>query len=519
MTRHFSLTTPIYYPNAKPHIGHTYTTVVADSLARWHRLCGEDVFFLTGNDVHGDKMAEVARERGESPAAFAARMSQVFEDTWQALGISHDRFIRTTDPDHVSAVQHVLQKVYDAGEVDFREYEGLYCVGCERFVTDRDLEGGLCRDHERAPEPRTESNYFFKMSDHFAWLVAHIEANPEFIRPERYKNEVLAMLREESGLGDLCISRPKSRLDWGIELPFDRDYVCYVWFDALINYATGLGYPDAPDFAARWGAVEHLIGKDILKPHGVFWPCMLHAAGLPPYRHLQVHGFWNVDDRKVSKSLGNVIDPLEMRERYGFEPFRYALLREMSWGLDATFSETLLVSRVNADLANNLGNLASRTLNMIARYAEGRVPEPDARGDEEAALAQAAAEAAPAVDAAVRRLEPHRALEAAFRLVDAANKYLDTRAPWQAAKEPARAGEVRTTLYTTAQALRSIGLLLGAFLPEAAADLLDRLGLPDALADARLPEDAAAWDALAAGTSVRKGKALFPRLELPEELT
>ena len=238
------------------------------------------------------------------------------------------------------------------------------------------MEGGLCRDHERAPEERTESNYFFKMSRYFEWLRGWIDEHPDFIRPARYRNEVLAMLREESGLEDLCISRPKQRLDWGIELPFDDGYVCYVWFDALINYLSGLGYPEDLEFEARWAGVEHVVAKDILKPHGVFWPTMLRAAGLPPYRHLNVHGYWNVDDRKVSKSLGNMISPLIMRERYGFDAFRFFLLRDMSFGLDASFSEEAMVTRINADLANNLGNLVSRTLNMTARFADGQVPEP-----------------------------------------------------------------------------------------------------------------------------------------------
>jgi methionyl-tRNA synthetase len=351
------------------------------------------------------------------------------------------------------------------------------------------------------------------MTKYFDWLADYIQRNPDFIRPERYRNEVLAMLREDSGLEDLCISRPKSRLEWGIELPFDADYVCYVWFDALINYLTGLGYPDDPDWEKRWGGVEHVIGKDILKPHGVFWPTMLKAAGIPPYQHLSVHGYWNVDQRKVSKSLGNMISPLAMRENYGFEAFRYFLLRDMSYGLDANFSEDLLVTRINADLANNLGNLVSRALNMTARFCDGRVPEPDAMGELEAEVAEAVSRAADAADAAVRALEPHRALEAIFRAVDAANRYLDARAPWKAAKDPEREGEVRTTLFTVCQALRSVALLLAAFLPATAAAILERLGIPDALERARLPDAARAFDQLAPGTPTTKGAALFPRIE------
>ncbi len=514
----YAITTPIYYVNAEPHIGHTYTTVVADTLARYHRLAGERTFFLTGTDEHGDKIALAAEAQGSDPKAFADRVSGIFRSTWESLGISFDRFIRTTDRDHVRAVQHILGVVHEKGDIDFREYAGLYCVGCERFLTERDMVDGLCRDHERAPEERTESNYFFRMSRYFDALGEQLERERDWIRPARYRNEVIAMLREGSGLDDLCISRPKSRLEWGIELPFDRDYVCYVWFDALINYLAGLGYPDGPDWEQRWAGVEHLVAKDILKPHGVFWPCMLMAADIPLYRHLDVHGYWNVDDRKISKSLGNMISPLAMRERYGFDAFRWFLLREMSFGLDAGFSEEALVTRINADLANNLGNLVSRTLNMTARFAGGVVPEPGPGAELEAGVRQAAADAAAEVDRRVRSLELHRAAEAVMRLVDATNKYLDQRAPWKAAKEEEREAEVRTTLYTCCQALRSIGLLLAPLVPEAAAEILARLGQPELLAGARLPDDAAAWDRLAPGTATTKGDSLFPRAELPEEI-
>jgi methionyl-tRNA synthetase len=516
LSDHYSITTPIYYVNDEPHIGHTYTTVVADTLARYHRLLGDQTWFLTGTDEHGEKVAEAAAARGQDAATFADQVSGIFRDTWSELGFTHDRFIRTTDADHVGAVQTMLQRVWDAGQVDFREYEGLYCVGCERFLTERDMVGGLCRDHERAPESRTESNYFFRMSDHFSWLTDHITANPEFIRPARYQNEVLAMIREESGLGDLCISRPKSRLEWGVELPFDSNYVCYVWFDALVNYLTGLGFPGDPAFEARWSGVEHLIGKDILKPHGVFWPTMLHAAGLPLYRHLSVHGYWNVDDRKVSKSLGNMIAPLQMREKYGFEPFRYFLLRDMSFGLDSSFSEEALVTRANADLANNLGNLVSRTLDMTARYCDGAVPEPGETGEPEAEVARAVGAAADAVVETMGRLEPHRALEAIFGAVDATNRYIDATAPWSAAKE-GREGDLRRALYTACQALRGIGLLLLPFVPEAAAELLDRVGAGGEVETARLPDGARAWGVLQPGSPTRKGTALFPRAELPTE--
>ena len=513
MNEAFYLTTPIYYVNAEPHIGHTYTTVLVDTLVRYHRLCGERSFFLTGSDEHGEKVMEVARARGQSAAEVAEHYSLQFRETWDELGIEYDRFIRTTDPDHQRVVKAILQKVWDSGQIEFREYEGDYCVGCERFLTERDLLDGLCRDHERAPEKRTESNYFFKMGRHFEWLADHIERNPDFIRPQRYRNEVLAMLEEESGLGgDLCISRPKTRLDWGIELPFDPDYVCYVWFDALINYVSGIGYPDGPDFDLLWSHAEHVVAKDILKPHAVFWPCMLHAVDLTPPRHINVHGYWNVDDRKVSKSLGNMISPLIMREKYGFEAFRYFLLRDMVFGLDSNFTEELLIARINADLANNLGNLVSRGLNMTARFAQDEVPQPGPPEEPERALRASAEQTVQTLDAELRAMRPQRALEAIFALVDASNRYLELREPWKLAKQPEHEEVLRTTLYTCCEALRIVALLLAPFLPRTADEILARLGLEDGCAALRLPESAA-WGELRVGSPTRKGKPLFPRID------
>jgi methionyl-tRNA synthetase len=511
----YFVTTPIYYANAEPHIGHTYTTVLADTLVRWHRLHGRDVFSVSGTDEHGEKMVEAAAQRGVSPAAFTAQISATHQRTWQELGLSPDRFVRTTDPAHARNVQSLLQRVYDAGWIELREYEGLYCVGCERFLTERDLVDGRCRDHEREPETRRETNYFFLMSREFGWLRAHIEADPQFIRPARYRNEALAMLRDASGLGDLSISRPKSRLDWGVELPFDRDHVCYVWFDALISYLTGAGYDadrarQSPEFEARWAAVEHLIGKDILKPHAIFWPIMLKAMGLAPYRHLSVHGYWNVDARKVSKSLGNMISPLAMRERYGFEAFRYFLLREMSFGLDSNFSEEALVDRVNADLANNLGNLASRTLNLVEKLCGGAVPRAVASGEPERAVREAARRAREAAEAAMEELRFHEALAAAIAFASEVNRYLDAEAPWKAAKQEGGEARVATSLATACQAIRDLAVLLQPFLPEAARGLAERLGLTEGQLQL-----AAFGSEPPVGSRVTKGPPLFPRVELP----
>jgi len=491
----FFVTTPIYYANAEPHIGHTYTTVVADVLMRWHRQRGEAAWSVSGTDEHGEKLVEAAAKAGEAPDRFTERMSAAFQAVWDEVGIAPSRFVRTTEPQHRANVQRILQQVYDAGWIESREYEGLYCVGCERFLTERDMKDGLCVDHERAPELRRETNYFFLMSRAFGWLREHIESNPQFIQPDRYRNEALAMLRDESGLGDLSISRPKSRLAWGIELPFDCDHVCYVWFDALISYLTGAGYPDDPAFADRWANAHHLIGKDILKPHAIFWPIMLKAIGLAPYQRLRVHGYWNADERKISKSLGNVIRPLAMRDRYGFEAFRWYLLREMSYGLDSMFSEDALVERVNADLANNLGNLVSRTLNLVEKFCDGRIPPAGELDAADREVHEGAAVARSGVDAALRDVVPHLAVAAIVEYATLVNRYVDARAPWKTAKDPATAPEAKRTLHHACWALGEIAQMLAPILPDASGTIAAKL----------------------AASPITRGAPLFPRLEKPAE--
>jgi len=504
----FFITTPIYYVNAKPHLGHAYTTTVADTLARFHALCGEEVFFLTGTDEHGDKIAEAAKAAGQTPKEYADAISGLFSSLWPKLGITPNRFIRTTDADHQEAVKRALQLVYDKGDIYFGEYGGHYCKGCERFLTEKELVDGLCPDHKVKPEYIAEKNYFFRMSKYQGALLEHIKANPDFIRPRQYRNEVVSLL-ESGALDDLCISRPKSRLTWGIELPFDDNFVTYVWFDALINYLTALGWPDAPDFSKWWDVAEHLVAKDILKPHAIFWPTMLLAMGLPLYKRLNVHGYWLVRDTKMSKSLGNVVEPLDMAARAGLSGMRYFLLREMVFGSDASFTDESFHNRFNADLANDLGNLANRTLAMTTKYFGGVVPAavPESA---DAELAQLAVDAMQNFVTLFGATQFSKGLDALWELVRGLNKYLDVMAPWTLFKE-GRTERLGTVMAHTLGGLRKVAVALLPVMPEAAEKLLSQLH-QDA-AGLNLREEAKTFAPLPAGTAVAPTSNLFPRLE------
>ncbi len=507
--RRVYITTPIYYINAEPHIGHTYTTVVADTLARSHRQRGDQTLFSTGTDEHGDKIAIAAAEAGVPPLEHADRMSRIFRDTWDACGISYDHFVRTTDDYHVRTVQDFLRRMHAAGDVYFSSYGGLYCTGCERFLTEKELVDGKCPDHLVAPTYVDEQNYFFRMSKYQARLVEELEAHPERIQPDRYRNEVLAMLRGEA-LGDLCISRPKSRLTWGIELPFDANYVAYVWVDALVNYISVLKQRGDDVFETFWPQAEHLIGKDIIKPHGIFWPTMLMSAGLPLYKCLHVHGYWTRGTSKISKSLGNVIRPLDMKQRYGMDAFRYFLLREMAFGQDATFSEDAFVTRVNADLANNLGNLVSRTLAMQQRYFAGRVQPLGTPTEDDEQLATAFRTAIGEVATNTEQLHFHRALEGLWRAIDHANKYIVTTAPFTLAKQEATKPRAGAVLHQLLEGLYVTAVLLQPFMPETAAQLRELLAMPE---EASL---AAPWQwgqAVPDGHQTQPPVIMFPRIE------
>jgi methionyl-tRNA synthetase len=504
--RTFYLTTPIYYVNAAPHLGHAYTTIVADVICRYQRLAGDRVQFLTGTDEHGDKIAQAAARAGETPEAYTERISRAFRETWQRLGISHDDFIRTTEPRHKQVVQAILQQLYDAGELYFGEYGGNYCFGCERFYTERELQDGKCPDHQTPPTFIKEQNYFFRMSRYQEWLLRYIEERPDFIRPERYRNEILAFLR--SPLEDLCISRPKSRLQWGIPLPFDPNFVTYVWFDALINYVSALGGPGAEKFEALWPHAQHLIGKDILKPHGIYWPTMLKAAGLPVYQHLNVHGYWGFAGGKMSKSIGNVVEALALTDKYGNDAFRYFLLREMTFGLDASFSEEALVARLNADLANDLGNLVSRATTLLVNFANGVVPKPGPETAQESELRASLEKARGEVHRAMEEFAFQRALTAIWEFIGVVNRYVDSTAPWALARDPAKRERLSTVLYALAESLRCLTILLAAFLPTTA----ERIRQTMALGSGPMSLENLSWGKLAAGTRVQKAPPLFPRV-------
>ncbi|MGD8833997.1 MAG: methionine--tRNA ligase [Desulfobacteraceae bacterium] len=511
----FYITTPIYYVNARPHLGHAYTTICADVINRYHRMVTDDTFFLTGTDEHGDKIMRAARKESITPRAYVDNISALFKNLWPQLNIENDYFIRTTDADHMAVVTKILQKIYDQGDIYFNEYEGKYCFGCERFYADRELVDGKCPDHETEPETIKESNYFFKMSKYQQWLIDHIHDHPDVIRPERYKNEVLAFLREP--LDDLCISRPKSRIKWGISLPFDPDYVTYVWFDALINYISALGYPNGSKMKKYWPVVQHIVAKDILKPHGIYWPIMLKAAGLPIYRHLNVHGYWNVDQSKMSKSIGNVVEPLQLKNIYGLDAFRFFLMRDMVFGLDSSFNEQALVHRINSDLANDLGNLFSRVVTMAHKYFKGVVPVMDtAAQDASLDLSEKAAQAIVAYQQAMETFAFHKALMAIWEFISHMNKYVDVTTPWVLAKSKASRPQLEVVIYNLLEGLRVVAGLIYPVMPDTAATMIKHLGL-DADKQFYKMEMIKAWKTLTPGIELPKSTTLFPRIEKPRK--
>ena len=493
----FYVTTPIYYVNDKPHIGHAYTTILADVLSRYYRDMGRNVFFLTGLDEHGQKVQQAAESKGVTPIEHCNEMAPRFMDLWRKLHIQYDDFIRTTEKRHSTIVQSLLQKVYDKGDIYEDSYEGLYSVSEERFITQKEADSGDFRDVRELKE----KNYFFKMSKYQSRLIKHINDNPTFIQPEHRRNEVLGFLR--SPLEDLCISRPKNRLNWGIEIPFDKKYVTYVWFDALINYVSAIGYQsDEKKYNTFWPVNFHLIGKDILTTHSVYWPTMLMSAELPLPKSIFAHGWWLSDQTKMSKSLGNVVDPLDLIDSYGVDPIRFYLMKEMVLGQDANFSMDSFIKCYNSDLANDFGNLLSRVTNLINKFYDGALEPIFDDSIDGQDVKYAALDSMELSKNFMNDMKINEAINSIFNFVRKVNKYLEITAPWKLVKtDIKKAGKV---LYTAAESLRIISLLLSPVMPNRTESVMNALGTTNRDLE---------WGKLVFEKKIQKQDPLFPRIE------
>ena len=497
MKKNFYITTPIYYVNDKPHIGHAYTTILADVLARFNRGMGKDTFFLTGLDEHGQKVQQAAQNIGMSPKEHCDLMAPRFTALWKRLHISNDDFIRTTDERHKKVVKKVLEIVSERGDIYESEYEGLYSISEERFITEKEADSGVYRDIKKLKE----KNYFFKMSKYQDQLINHITCNSSFIQPNHRKNEILGFLKKP--LNDLCISRPKSRLNWGIELPFDNNYVTYVWFDALINYITAVGYGDDDGtFEKRWPVSYHLIGKDILTTHAVYWPTMLMSAGIELPASIFAHGWWLMGESKMSKSLGNVVNPMELIDEYGIDPVRYYLMREMVLGQDANFTIEAFIQRYNSDLANDFGNLLSRVTTLIHKNYDGKIPSPGELQNQELLIKSNSELLSSKVIKMIEEMRINEAIEEIMQFIRNVNKYMEKNAPWKMVKEDKiNAGRI---LYTATESLRIGAVLLFPVMPNRVSILLD------ALRSNSLNYN---WGGLDQGAILKQHEPLFPRIK------